>query len=77
MFFVMWLFVSEVRDFFRVDIRPELFVDNSKENFIKISMEIEFHHVPCVRKLFYYVFSSFPDSKCFLSMHRTWLVNTV
>eukprot|EP01111_Echinosteliopsis_oligospora_P002808 TRINITY_DN1439_c0_g1_i1.p1 TRINITY_DN1439_c0_g1~~TRINITY_DN1439_c0_g1_i1.p1 ORF type:complete len:384 (-),score=111.29 TRINITY_DN1439_c0_g1_i1:153-1304(-) len=45
--FILWLFFSEVALYLSVDVQPELFVDTTRGEKLKINMDIVFHKLPC------------------------------
>jgi len=45
--FILWLFFSEVYLYLSVDVQPELFVDTTRGEKLKINMDIVFHKLPC------------------------------
>mmetsp|Transcript_19554 Transcript_19554/g.27284 ORF Transcript_19554/g.27284 Transcript_19554/m.27284 type:complete len:383 (-) Transcript_19554:58-1206(-) len=45
--FIFWLFVSEFMYYLTVEIQPELSVDTSRGEKLRINMDIVFPHLPC------------------------------
>jgi len=45
--FIFWLFVSEFVYYLSVEIRPELSVDTSRGEKLRINMDVVFHNLPC------------------------------
>lgn len=46
-FIIVWLFVLEIRTFFRIELRPNLIVDSSRGERMDIILNITFPHLPC------------------------------
>src|SRR5690242_19059102 len=44
---IMWLFISEFMYFLSVEVRPQLSVDTSRGEKLRINMDITFHNLPC------------------------------
>lgn len=44
---IVWLVISEFAYYLEPDVRPELKVDTTRGQKMKISFDITFHHVPC------------------------------
>jgi len=44
---ILWLFVSEFLYYLNVEIHPELFVDTTRGEKLRINMDIVFQHLPC------------------------------
>jgi len=45
--FIAWLFISEFIYYLSVDVQPELFVDTSRGEKLRINMDVIFHNLPC------------------------------
>lgn len=45
--FIFWLFVSEFMYYLSVEVKPELSVDISRGEKLRINMDITFHNLPC------------------------------
>jgi len=45
--FILWLFISEFVYYLSVEVKPELFVDTSRGEKLRINMDITFHNLPC------------------------------
>jgi len=45
--FILWLFVSEFIYYLSVEVKPELFVDTSRGEKLRINMDVVFHNLPC------------------------------
>jgi hypothetical protein len=52
--FIAWLFISEFIYYLSVDVQPELFVDTSRGEKLRINMDVIFHNLPCSCKLLTY-----------------------
>jgi len=44
---ILWLFVSELMFFLAVEVHPELFVDTTRGEKLRINMDVTFHNLPC------------------------------
>jgi len=44
---ITWLFISEVFYYLQIEVRPELFVDTSRGEKLRINMDIVFYNLPC------------------------------
>jgi hypothetical protein len=45
--FIAWLFISEFIYYLSVEVQPELFVDTSRGEKLRINMDVIFHNLPC------------------------------
>jgi hypothetical protein len=45
--FIFWLIISEFLYYLSTDIRPELFVDTTRGEKLRINMDLTFHNLPC------------------------------
>jgi len=45
--FIFWLFVSELILYLTVTVKPELFVDVTRGEKLRINMDVTFHNLPC------------------------------
>jgi len=45
--FIMWLFISEFTYYLHTDVQPELIVDTTRGEKLRINMDIVFHNIPC------------------------------
>jgi len=45
--FILWLFISEFMYYLNVEVKPELFVDTSRGEKLRINMDVIFHNLPC------------------------------
>jgi len=45
--FILWLFFSEVALYLTTEVQPELFVDTTRGDKLRINMDIVFHNLPC------------------------------
>jgi len=45
--FIFWLFISEFIYYLSVEVKPELFVDTSRGEKLRINMDVVFHNLPC------------------------------
>lgn len=45
--FILWLFFSEVAMYLTTEVQPELFVDTTRGERLRINMDIIFHKLPC------------------------------
>jgi len=45
--FILWLFISEFMYYLSTEINPELFVDTTRGEKLRINMDIVFHNLPC------------------------------
>jgi len=45
--FILWLFISEFIYYLSVEVKPELSVDTSRGEKLRINMDIIFHNLPC------------------------------
>jgi len=45
--FILWLFISEFMYYLSVEVKPELFVDTSRGEKLRINMDVIFHNLPC------------------------------
>eukprot|EP01114_Cavostelium_apophysatum_P014486 TRINITY_DN3775_c0_g1_i2.p1 TRINITY_DN3775_c0_g1~~TRINITY_DN3775_c0_g1_i2.p1 ORF type:complete len:390 (-),score=81.18 TRINITY_DN3775_c0_g1_i2:57-1226(-) len=45
--FILWLFISEFVYYLSVEVKPELFVDTSRGEKLRINMDVVFHNLPC------------------------------
>jgi len=45
--FIMWLFISEFVYYLSVEVQPELFVDTTRGEKLRINMDVMFHNLPC------------------------------
>jgi len=45
--FITWLFISELVYYLSVEVKPELFVDTTRGEKLRINMDITFHNLPC------------------------------
>lgn len=48
--FISWLFISEFVYYMRVDVNPQLFVDTTRGEKLKINIDITFPHLSCACK---------------------------
>ena len=58
---IFWLFVSELSFYLSTEVRPQLFVDTSRGEKLKINLDITFHSIPCAcmsPNIFYLQYSS-------------------
>lgn len=45
--FILWLFISEFIYYLSVEVKPELYVDTSRGEKLRINMDVVFHNLPC------------------------------
>lgn len=45
--FILWLFISEFVYYLHVEVKPELFVDTTRGEKLRINMDVVFHNLPC------------------------------
>lgn len=45
--FITWLFISEFVYYLSVEVKPELLVDTSRGEKLRINMDVVFHNLPC------------------------------
>jgi len=45
--FIFWLFISEFIYYLTTDVQPELFVDTTRGEKLRINMDVIFHNLPC------------------------------
>eukprot|EP01119_Soliformovum_irregulare_P003075 TRINITY_DN13373_c0_g1_i1.p1 TRINITY_DN13373_c0_g1~~TRINITY_DN13373_c0_g1_i1.p1 ORF type:complete len:387 (-),score=108.40 TRINITY_DN13373_c0_g1_i1:25-1185(-) len=45
--FIVWLFISELSAYLTLDVRPELFVDTTRGEKLRINVDMVFHNLPC------------------------------
>ena len=45
--FIIWLFFSELSFYLATEVNPELFVDTSRGQKLRINMDITFPSLPC------------------------------
>jgi len=45
--FILWLFISEFVYYLSVEVKPELFVDTTRGEKLRINMDVVFHNLPC------------------------------
>jgi len=45
--FILWLFISEFTYYLSVEVKPELYVDTSRGEKLRINMDVVFHNLPC------------------------------
>jgi len=44
---MLWLFVSELSFYLATDVRPDIIVDKSRNEKLRINFDIIFHNIPC------------------------------
>jgi len=45
--FIFWLVISELVYYLSTEVRPELFVDTTRGEKLRINMDVTFHNLPC------------------------------
>jgi hypothetical protein len=45
--FILWLFISELVYYLTTEVHPELFVDTTRGEKLRINMDVVFHNLPC------------------------------